>query len=77
MELMVRVSAFENFQNFYDVMAIYRLPNKKQISIRLSFLEYDVMIIVRYEQKYEIVSEDGMFIWHKNQRLNVSVFQNF
>ena len=64
MELMVRVSAFENFQNFYDVMASDRRPNKKQISIPLSLLECDVMIIVRYEQKYEIIREDRMFKVH-------------
>ena len=45
-------------------MASDRRPNKKQISIRPSFLEYDVMIIVRYEQKYEIFHEDRMFKWH-------------
>ena len=61
---MVRVSAFQNFQSFYDVMASDRRPNKKRISIRLSFLEYDVMIIVRYEQKHEMFREDRMFKWH-------------
>ena len=64
MELMVLVSAFEYFRNFYDVMASDKRPNKKQISSRLSFLEYDVMIIVRYEQKYEIFRGDRMLKWH-------------